>query len=263
MRQIALTRDVSPALANCQLTFLPRETIDLERAIEQHAAYGRLLESLGLKVLRLPGDATYPDCCFVEDMAVVLDEVAVIAHPGAPSRRGEVDAVAAAVEPHRRLARIPPSARLDGGDVLVLGRRLYVGVSGRTDTAGAEALQRIVGPLGYDVRPVRVTGCLHLKSAVTAIDDETVLANPEWFEASRLEGVEVVPVPSDEPGAANVLRAGGCVIAHAGFPHTIDLLSARGVDVRAIDVSEFLKAEAGVTCKSLVFITDAARSATR
>ena len=253
MRQIALTRDVSPALARCELTFLPREAIDLGRAIAQHAAYARLLESLGLEVLRLPADAAYPDCCFVEDTAVVLDEVAVIAHPGAPSRRGEVDVVAAALEPHRPLARIPPPARLDGGDVLVLGRRLYVGVSGRTDPAGADALQRIVGPLDYEVVPVGVTGCLHLKSAVTAIDDETVLANPEWFDASRLQGTEIVPVPADEPGAANVLRAGGSVIAPAGFPRTIDVLSARGVDVRPIDVSEFLKAEAGVTCKSLVF----------
>ena len=253
MRQIALTRDVSPALARCELTFLPREAIDLGRAIAQHAAYARLLESLGLEVLRLAADAAYPDCCFVEDTAVVLDEVAVIAHPGAPSRRGEVEAVAAALEPHRRLARIPPPGRLDGGDVLVLGRRLYVGVSGRTDPAGAESLQRIVGPLGYEVVPVRVTGCLHLKSAVTAIDDETVLANPEWFDASRLEGIGIVPVPADEPEAANILRAGGSVVAHAGFPHTIDVLSARGVDVRPIDVSEFLKAEAGVTCKSLMF----------
>jgi len=253
MSQIALTRDVSPALARCELTFLPREAIDLERAVVQHAAYGRLLESLGLEVRRLPADPAYPDCCFVEDTAVVLDEVAVLAHPGAPSRRGEVEAVAAALEGHRPLARVPPPARLDGGDVLVLGRRLYVGVSGRTDAAGAEALRRIVEPLGYGVVPVRVTGCLHLKSAVTAIDDETVLANPDWFDTAPLEGLDVVRVPDSEPGAANVLRAAGSVIAHAGFPRTIDLLAARGVDVRAIDVSEFLKAEAGVTCKSLVF----------
>ena len=263
MRQIALTRDVSPRLAQCELTFLPREAIDLERAVLQHAAYARLLQSLGLEVLRLSADPAYPDCCFVEDTAVVLDEIAVIARPGAPSRRGEVDAVAAALEPHRALARIPPPARLDGGDVLVQGRRIYVGVSGRTDPPGAEALRRIVGPLGYEVVPVVVTGCLHLKSALTSIDDETVLANPEWFDVARLDRVDVMRVPASEPGAANVLRAGGCVIAHAGFPRTIDLLAARGVDVRPVDVSEFLKAEAGVTCKSLVFITDAAHSAPR
>ena len=253
MTQIALTRDVSPALARCELTFLSREEIDLERAVAQHAAYGRLLESVGLEVLRLPADPAYPDCCFVEDTAVVLDEVAVLAHPGAPSRRGEVDTVASALEDHRPLARIPPPARLDGGDVLVLGRRLYVGVSGRTDAAGAQALRRIVGFLGYQVHPVSVNGCLHLKSAVTAIDDDTVLANPDWFDVASLEGIDVVRVPEAEPGGANVLRAAGSVIAHAGFPRTIDLLAARGLDVRGIDVSEFLKAEAGVTCKSLVF----------
>ena len=253
MREIALTRDVSPALARCELTFRAREAIDLERAVAQHESYGRLLESLGLRILRLPGDAAYPDCCFVEDTAVVLNELAVLAHPGAPSRRGEVDAVASALAPHRPLARVPPSARLDGGDVLVLGRRLYVGVSGRTDAAGAEALRHAVVRFGYEVVPVRVTGCLHLKSAVTALDDEAVLANPDWFDPAPLDGIDVVRVPAAEPEAANVLRAGGGLIVHAGFPRTIDLLVARGADVRAIDVSEFLKAEAGVTCKSLVF----------
>jgi dimethylargininase len=203
--------------------------------------------------VRLPADPAQPDCCFVEDTAIVLDEMAVLAHPGAPSRRDEVDVVASALTGYRPLARIPRSARLDGGDVLVVGRRLYMGSSGRTDAAGVRALQRIVGASGYEVVPVRVHGCLHLKSAVTAIDEHAVLANRDWIDLAPLDGMDVVPVPLDEPGAANVLRVGGHVIAHAGFPRTIDLLAARGVDVRAIDVSEFLKAEAGVTCKSLVF----------
>jgi dimethylargininase len=250
---IALTRAVSPALARCELTFLPRDAIDLDRAVAQHAAYCRLLENLGLDVLRLPGDPAQPDCCFVEDTAVVLDEVAVLAHPGAPSRRGEVDVVASAIAAYRPLARIPSSARLDGGDVLVLGRRIFVGSSARSDAAGARALQRIAAPFGYAVVPVGVRGCLHLKSAVTAIGENTVLANPDGLDLAALDGIEVVPIPADEPGAANVLRVAGCVIAHSGFPRTIDLLAARGMDVRPIDVSEFLKAEAGVTCKSLIF----------
>jgi len=250
---IALTREVSAALARCELTFRPRHAIDLDRAVGQHAAYCRMLESLGLDVVRLPGDPAQPDCCFVEDTAVVLDEVAVLAHPGAPSRRGEVDVVASALEGYRTLARIPSSARLDGGDVLALGRRIFVGSSARTDAAGARALQRIVAPFGYDVVPVGVTGCLHLKSAVTAIGEGAVLANPGWLDLAPFDGIDVVPIPADEPGAANVLRVAGSVIAHSGFPRTIDLLAARGVDVRPIDVSEFLKAEAGVTCKSIVF----------
>jgi len=253
MTDIALVRDVSPALARCELTFLPREAIDVERAVAQHAAYGRLLASLGLEVVSLPADAAQPDCCFVEDVAIVLDEVAILTHPGAPSRRAEVEVVAAALETYRPLARIPPSARLDGGDVLALGRRLYVGASGRTDTAGAEALAGLVSPFGYAVVPVRVSGCLHLKSAVTAIGDEAVLANPDWIDMTPFAGVEVVGVAAEEPGAANVLHVRGSVIAHEGFPRTADRLAARGLDIRTVDVSEFLKAEAGVTCKSLVF----------
>ena len=253
MREIALTRDVSPALAACELTFRPRESIDVPRAVAQHAAYCRRLEELGLEVLRLPADPRQPDCCFVEDTAVVLDEVAVLAHPGAPARRGEVAVVASALEQHRPLARVPWPARLDGGDVLVVGRRIFVGSSARTDAAGAQALRSIVADFGYEVVPVGVTACLHLKSAVTAIDEGAVLANPDWVDLAPLDGIDVVRVPIDEPGAANVLRVAGCVLAHAGFPRTIDLLAARGMDVRPIDVSEFLKAEAGVTCKSLVF----------
>ena len=249
---VALTREVSPSLARCELTFLPREAIDLARAVAQHAAYCRLLESLGLEVVRLPADAAQPDCCFVEDTAVVLDELAVIAHPGAPSRRGEVEVVAAVLAHHRPLARIPASARLDGGDVLVLGRRLFVGATARTDAAGATALARLVAPFGYEVVPVPVTGCLHLKSAVTAIGDETVLANPAWADLAPLAGVEIVPVAAEEPWAANVLRVGDTVVAHAGFPRTLDRLAERGLGVRTVEVGEFLKAEAGVTCKSLL-----------
>jgi dimethylargininase len=250
---IALTREVSPSLARCELTFLDREPIDLPRAVAQHAAYTGLLASLGLQVVRLPGDPEQPDCCFVEDTAVVLDEVAVLTHPGAASRRGEVEVVAAALAKHRLLARIPPSAHVDGGDVLLVGRRLYVGVSGRTDTAGMQALGGLVAPFGYDVVPVRVTGCLHLKSAVTAIAEDAIVANPDWIDMAPFAGLEVVSVAEGEPGAANVLRVAGCVIAHQGFPRTLSRLAARGVEVRAVDVSEFLKAEAGVTCKSLIF----------
>jgi dimethylargininase len=250
---IAITREVSPSLARCELTFQPREPIDLPRAVDQHQEYERLLESLGLALVRLPGDPDLPDCCFVEDTAIVLDELAVLTHPGAPSRRAEVAVVAAALEPYRTLARIPSSARLDGGDVLVLGRRIYVGASARTDAAGTEALARLVAPYGYEVHPVRVSGCLHLKSAVTAIGDEAVVANPEWIDMTPFAGLEVVAVDPEEPGAANVLRLDDVVIAPAGFPRTMDRLAARGVDVRTLDVSEFLKAEAGVTCKSLIF----------
>ena len=249
----ALTREVSPALADCELTFLDRAPIDVARAAVQHAAYCAVLASLGLEVVRLPGDPGLPDCCFVEDTAVVLDEVAVLASMGAPSRRGEVAAVAKALARDRELARIEPPARIDGGDVLVAGRRVFVGQSGRTDAAGARALAAALAPFGYEVIPVAVPGCLHLKSAATALDAETLLVNAEWIDLAPLLAYDLLQVDPAEPWAANVLVLPGRVLAHRGFPRTLERLAARGYDLHPVDVSEFLKAEAGVTCKSIVY----------
>jgi dimethylargininase len=250
---VAVTRGVPPTLAECELTFLDREPIDLDRAVAQHAAYADLLRSLGLEVVELPADPALPDCCFVEDVVVVLDEVALLTMPGAPSRRGEVRAVEEALARFRPLERTPLPATLEGGDVLRVGRRLFVGRSARTNEAGIARLAAVAEPLGYRVVPVTVTGCLHLKSAVTALDDERLLANPAWLHPSPFAGLGVVAVDADEPGAANVLRVGGAVVAHPGFPRTIDRLAALGYAVRTLDVSEFIKAEAALTCKSLLF----------
>lgn len=250
---IALTREVSPEMGRCELTFLEREAIDYGRAVEQHQQYCDLLRSLGLEVLSLAAAAEYPDCCFVEDTAVVLDEVAVLTTLGAPARRGESPAIEQALAPYRRIARMRLPATLDGGDVLQVGRTLFVGLTQRTTAAGIDALSEIVAPLGYEVVPVRVRGCLHLKSAATLLDEDTLLANPEWLDLEPLSKLTVVPVPREEPGAANVLRVRDEVLAHAGFPRTIDLITGRGIRVTALDLSEFLKAEAGLTCKSLLF----------
>jgi dimethylargininase len=250
---VGLMRGVPPTLERCELTFQTWEPIDLGRAVAQHAAYADLLRSLGLEVVELPADPALPDCCFVEDVAVVLDEVALLTMPGAPSRRGEIAAVEEALARFRPLERTPFPATLEGGDVLRVGRRLFVGRSPRTNEAGIARLAAVAEPLGYGVLPVDVTGCLHLKSAVTALDDERVLANPAWIEMSAFAGLGVVRVAPDEPGAANVLRVGGLVVAHPGFPRTLDRVAELGYAVRPLDVSEFLKAEAAITCKSLLF----------
>ena len=248
----AFMRGVPPTLDRCELTFRAWEPIDIGRALAQHAAYADLLRSLGLEVVELPADPALPDCCFVEDTAVVLDEVALLAMPGAPSRRGEVAAVEAALAPFRPLERTPFPATLEGGDVLRVGRRLFVGRSARTNEAGIARLAAVAEPLGYRVLPVTVTGCLHLKSAVTALDDERVLANPTWIDMTAFVGLGVVPVAPEEPDAANVLRVSGLVVAHPGFPRTLDRIAALGYAVRPLDVSEFLKADAALTCKSLL-----------
>jgi dimethylargininase len=249
----ALTRDVSPSIADCELTYLDREPIDVDRARAQHAAYCKALAGLGLDVIRLPASPALPDCCFVEDNAVVVNELAVMASMGAASRRGELPAVEDALARDRTIARIALPARLDGGDVLVVGRRVFVGRSQRTDAAGALALSAALAPFGYAVTPVAVTGCLHLKSAVTCLDGDTLVANPDWIDMDPLSGYSVVRVDPAEDAAANVLPIGGKVLAHGGFPRTLDRLDARGYDILPVDVSEFLKAEAGVTCKSIVY----------
>jgi dimethylargininase len=250
---IALMRGVPPTLDRCELTYRVWEAFDLDRALAQHAAYADLLRSLGLEVIELPADPALPDCSFVEDIAVVLDEVALLAMPGAPSRRGEIAAIEEALAPFRPLERTPLPATLEGGDVLRVGRRLFVGRSPRTNEAGIARLAAVAEPLGYRVLPVAVTGCLHLKSAVTALDDERLLANPAWADMDPFAGLGVVPVAPDEPGAANVLRVAGLVVAHPGFPRTLERIAELGYSVRGLDVSEFLKAEAALTCKSLLF----------
>ena len=252
-RRAALTRDVSPSLADCELSFLEREPIDFGRAVAQHRAYCDALASVGVDVVRLPADEAFPDCCFVEDTAVVVDEVAVMASMGAASRRGELGAVERALAPNRPIARLTLPARLDGGDVLVVGRRVFVGRSARTDAAGAEALAAALRPYGYRVTPVAVTGCLHLKSAVTALDAETLLVNRAWIDTSPFAEFDLVDVDAAEPSAANVLAVAGRIRAHGGFVRTTARLADRGYELLAVDVSEFLKAEAGVTCKSIVF----------
>jgi dimethylargininase len=249
---MALLRGVPPSIVDCELTFLERRPIDFARAVEQHRAYARTLADLGLELIELPADPALPDCCFVEDTAVVLDEVAIVARPGAASRRPEVEAIATALAPLRPLRWIAAPATLDGGDVMTIGRRLFVAESQRTDAAGIRALTEAVRPFGYEVVTVGLHGCLHLKSAVTSIADDAVLVNPAWVALEPFAGLDVVRVPEGEPWAANVLRIDRSVVLHDGFPRTAGVLGRRGLDVRPVDVSEFLKAEAGVTCKTVL-----------
>jgi dimethylargininase len=250
--RVALTRSVPASLAACELTHLARAPIDVARAAAQHEAYEAALRALGCRVRRLPTADDLPDSVFVEDVAVVLDEVAVIARPGAESRRAERASVAPVISEYRELLAIAAPGTLDGGDVLRLGRMLYVGLSTRTNEDGARQLGRLVAPFGYRVRCVQTSGCLHLKSAVTALPGEAVLLNPEWVDARLFAPMAAVEVAPDEPHAANVLRIGDAVIAAAAHTRTIAGLRARGQDVTTVDVSELAKAEAGVTCCSLL-----------
>jgi dimethylargininase len=248
----AITRKVSPTFASCQLEYLQREPIDVARAEAQHRNYEAALERLGARVISLPAEPELPDCVFVEDPALVLDEVAIITRMGAQSRRGESESLAAALAGFRPVVGMREPATLEGGDVVQMGKTLYVGLSRRTNAEGARQLAERVEPYGYRVLPVQVTGCLHLKSACCAVSDDTVLANRALFDSSAFH-CKVIDVPAEQPGAADVLRIGGTVLIPASFPRTARLLEDSGFKVEALDVSELQKAEAGVTCMSLLF----------
>lgn len=252
-RLVAIVRPPSDALARCELTHLAREPIDVGRAREQHAGYTALLRELGAAVLVLPAQPDLPDAVFVEDVAVVLDELAVMTRPGAPSREPEVAAVAAALAGFRALAWLAPPATLDGGDVLRVDRTLYVGRSSRTNAAGIEQLAGHLAPFGYTVRAAPIGPALHLKSACTYLGRGVLLANPAWIDPTPFAGLDILPVDPAEPRAANTLRVGETVVMADGFPQTRARIEERGFTVRVVPLSELQKAEAGGSCMSLVF----------
>lgn len=250
---VALTHMISPAIARCELSFIERIPIDYDRAVKEHDAYCSLLRDCGLRVMELTVNSAYPDSTFIEDTAVVVDEIAVMACMGAESRRGEVPGIETVLSTYRTIDRIRPPATLEGGDVLRAGGKVFVGITPRTNTAGVNSLKAILEPFGYQVIPVTVKDCLHLKSACTAIDDDTVLVNPHWVDLDPFKGFHAISVPEDEPWAANTLLIDNTVCMHAGFRKTIDIVRTRGFQVKTVDISELLKAEAGMTCSSVIF----------
>ncbi|HZS72510.1 MAG TPA: arginine deiminase family protein [Candidatus Acidoferrum sp.] len=249
----AITRNVSPALAECELSFIERRPIDLAAARAQHRAYERLLEAHGARVISLPAEPELPDSMFVEDPAIVLDEVAVLFPLGTDSRRPEAASIAKALAPYRRLEQVVLPGTMEGGDVLRVGRRIFAGLTRRSNAEGIRQLAAILLPFGYEVIPVPVSGCLHLKSAVTSLGGNTLLANRNWFDTSKFAGYEWIDVAPEEPHAANALALGSTVIFPSSFPKTRARVEVQGFHVTPLDISELQKAESGLTCSSLLF----------
>ena len=242
--RIAITRALSPEIGRCELSYIERQPIDVARAQRQHDAYERLLEKHGCTIIHAAPAPQMPDAVFVEDAAVVLDDVAIITRPGAESRRGETESIATALKRFRKLKRVEAPATLDGGDVLAIKNKLYIGMSQRSNEAAVEQL----GATAIEFR-----NCLHLKSAVTQIGERTLLLNPDWVDARQFPGFEAISVDPREPFAANVLRLDDVLIYSASYPLTRRRLQSRGFHVETLEVDELEKAEAAVTCCSLVF----------
>lgn len=256
-RIIAITNAPSPLLEQCELTHLERTTIDYAVALKQHEGYQAMLRACGAEVHALEVNGNHADSVFIEDTAIVLDEIAVLTSMGTASRRGEPAGIEPALRQYRPIERIAPPATIEGGDVVRVGRALLVGRSSRTNAAGAAALERIVQRYGYRVVPVPVTGCLHLKSACTALPDGRLLVNPAWIDLRALVGFETVPVPAEELSAADVALVGDVVCMAAEHPRTARLVESLGFTVRTTPLSEFAKAEGAVTCLSLIFTAPA------
>jgi dimethylargininase len=250
---IAITRLVSPAINRCELTHLQRVPIDLERARLQHHTYEETLSSLGVEVHSLPEEPHLPDSVFVEDTAIVLDECAVITQPGADSRRPETESIARALAPYRNLFTVQPPGTVDGGDILIVGKTIFVGLSSRSNQESIDQIQKFLQPYDYTVKGIRVTGCLHLKSAVTPVRVDTLLVNPAWVDKADFSGMKFIEIDPSEQYAANALMVGGTVLYQPAYPETRVRLEAEDIHPILVDESELGKAEGALTCCALIF----------
>ncbi len=248
-------RTISRSLSNCELLHLPRREFDLPLADAQHAAYCAALREAGVNLTILPEEPDLPDAAFVEDTVIMLDELAVLCRLNCRSREPEREKMLPVVSPLRPIFRIAPPGALEGGDVLQIEKTLFVGLSGRTNLEGVRQLEEIVRPFGYRVIRVRVDGCLHLKTGLTAPTRNLLIANPAWVDLAPFGGFEILAVPKIEPWGANTLPVNGRALVASSAPRTADLLESKDLNIHRIDISEFQKAEAGLTCLSVLYST--------
>lgn len=248
-----ITHRVSQALEKCELTFVESSPIDIDKACKEHMNYCRMLQRCGAQVITLEDNVESPDSVFVEDPIIVFDEVAVMTSMGVESRRREGEALGTFFSRYRQLEQIALPAKIEGGDVLKIGRTIYVGESPRTDRRGVEALADIMSRFGYETIPVPVSGCLHLKTGCTALDEQTVIINPDWVDPQPFEPFTKLITVMEEPFGANVLPVNGTICMNEAFPATIEMVRSHGYRVASTDISEFVKAEAGLTCMSVPF----------
>lgn len=249
----ALSRRPGP-LARAELTHIDRVPIDMMAAEAQHAAYCAALTMAGATVRVLPALDAYPDCCFVEDTAVILSELVVCTRPGAVSRQGEVGEIVPHLPVDRPHVTITAPGTVDGGDVLVVGRDIFIGLTRRSNAAAIAQFAEATARFGYRVIGVPLASALHLKTAVSALADDLVLVNTDWLDPAIFGRRHIASAPG-EPFAGNSLTIGATVF-HASGEATLARIAAAGFDARFLDISEFAKAEAGLTCLSLVYRGD-------
>jgi len=251
--RIAITRELSPRFNECEITHIERTPINLDVAHAQHREYVNALKKLGCQVNELPAETDLPDSVFVEDAAFILPEVAVITRPGADSRKPETKSIIQALSPYKQLIHVQEPATIDGGDVLVLGKNIFIGLSTRSTQEAINQLNELLNEYGYVVTGVQLYDCLHLKSAVTRVDNNTLLINKNWVDTHHFDSYEMIEIDSSEPYAANCLPIGDAIIYPSSFPKTRAKFEKKGYTIVSVNVDELAKAEGAVTCCSLVF----------
>lgn len=249
---IAITREVSSRFNECEITHINRTPIDLDIARKQHHEYVQTLAKIGCQIIELDEEQDLPDSVFVEDTAFILPEVAVITRPGADSRKPETESIIQALSSHRPLVHVVAPATVDGGDVLVLGKNIFIGMSTRSTPEAVTQLQGLLDNYGYTVVGVKLTDCLHLKTAVTRVDDNTLLINKNWVSPEHFTGFDLIDVDSSEPFAANCLPVKDVIIYPTTFPNTQKKLEQKGYKIANVNLDELAKAEGAVTCCSLI-----------
>lgn len=248
-----ITHLPSPSLEKCELTFLDAKPIDMQKAQKEHLAYCEMLRECGGEIITLKDNIDLPDSVFVEDPIIVFDEVAILTSMGVESRRKESDSMEKIFSKYRKIEHIKLPSQIEGGDVLKIGKNIYVGKSARTNAQGIRDLRDILTPYGYEVTAVKVSGCLHLKTGCTALDENTVLINPDWIDSKVFAGFRQIVVPKDEPFGANILKINETICMNEAFPKTIEMVKSLGYTVKTTDITEFVKAEAGLTCMCVPF----------
>ncbi len=248
----AIVRTPGPNAAE-GLTTVTLGKPDHAKLLSQHAASVKALKDLGLQLTELPPLEAHPDAWFVEDAALVFPELAIVTRPGAAQRRAEAEALSSTIAQFRPLARLTAPATLDGGDVLQLGKHVFVGLSERTNAEGAAQLGVLLKPHGYSVAAIPVHAGLHLKSSVTAAGSELLVLTAGLSTRPEFSGFQQVVVPEDEAYAANVLWVNGTVLLADGFPRTRGLLERLGVTTVVLNQSEVAKMDGALTCMSVRF----------
>lgn len=226
---------------------------DAQKTRQQFDAYVSILLGMGLTVTLLPELPAYPDSHFVEDTAVVGPEFALLTHPGAPSRRGETATIEPVLWRHRTVTRMGPDAHMDGGDVLMVDKRFFVGLTSRTNAAGVSALAAVVEKLGYTVQAIEVSAGLHLKSIVNYVGRNTLILNDEGARNPVFAGFNHLVLAKEEEYAGNTLWINDTLITPSGYPNTLAKLQSVGLPILQLDTGEIKKMDGGLTCLSLRF----------